>query len=80
MINPPMPTLSPVPTCMRVERLTAWAGVAVGVAAGVAVAVADGVTVAVAVAVAVGVGVGVGEGVTTLCVVLSLLSAKSVSD
>src|SRR5215212_6111194 len=60
MMKPPMPTLSPTETRMRVERLTACVinpGVAVGVAVGIAVGVGVGPPgVAVAVAVAVGVG------------------------
>src|SRR5205814_939836 len=60
MINPPIPTLSPLWTRIRVERLRACAtGVELGVAVPVAVAVAVGVVVAVAVAVTVGAGVGV---------------------
>src|SRR5215212_4886809 len=46
IMNPPMPTWSPVRTCSRVERFTGCeAGVIVGVAVGVAVAVAVGVDV-----------------------------------
>jgi len=78
MIIPPIPTLSPVCTSMRVDRLRACAGgvgvgVTVGVGIGVKVAVAVAVAVlvaeavavgvAVAVAVAVDVPVGVGDGV-----------------
>ena len=69
-MKPPMPTLSPVSTRIRVERLTVWAGgVGVGVNATVAVAVdvavmvAVGVDVAVAVAVTVAVAVAVGVNV-----------------
>ena len=68
MMNPPMPTLSPVCTRIRVDKLTACAGVAVGVAVtpGVDEGVAEGAMVAVAVGVGDGVipgervGVGVG--------------------
>ena len=66
-MNPPMPTLSPPSTCMRVEKLTGCAGGltpgvgevgGVGVGVGVPVGgVTDGVGVA-------GGGVGVGVGVT----------------
>ena len=74
MIIPPIPTLSPVCTSMRVDRLRACAGgvglgVTVGVGIGVKVAVAVAVAVAVLVAEAVAVGVavdvpvGVGDGV-----------------
>ena len=93
MMKPPMPTLSPVPTRIRVERFRAWLGVGVGLAVGVAVALAVavgvevGVDVAVAVAlgvevaVAVAVAVGVGEaGIATVCVILSVLKADKVSD
>jgi hypothetical protein len=55
MMNPPMPTWSPVKTCRRVERFT-------GCEAGVLVGVAVGVAVAVAVAVDVGLEEGVGSG------------------
>ena len=68
MMNPPMPTLSPLSTCIRVERLTGCAagggvGVGVGVRVGVGVGGGgvgvgvDGVDVGVGVG---GVGVGVG--------------------
>src|SRR5947207_910660 len=68
MMNPPMATLLPVRTRMRVERLRACAG---GAALGLGVGVGASVAVAVAVAVAVGEGVqkgghpslGVGVGV-----------------
>src|SRR4051812_47452865 len=62
-MKPPIPTLSPVSTRMRVDRLIACApgvavGVAVAVAVALAVAVAVGVGLAVAVALAVGLAVG----------------------
>jgi hypothetical protein len=71
MMNPPMPTLSPVWTSIRVERLRGCApgvgvavgvtvGVTVGVAVGEAVGVAEGVTVGLAVGVEVAVAVGDG--------------------
>src|ERR1044072_5589038 len=57
MMNPPMPTLLPVCTRIRVERLIACVGgVAVGL--GLALAVADGLGEGAIVAVAVGVAVG----------------------
>src|SRR5438105_1503574 len=52
MMNPPIPTLASVPTCIRVERLSACAA---GVGLGLGVELGDGV----ADAVAVGVGVAV---------------------
>src|SRR5664279_1488624 len=69
MMNPPMPTFSPVPTRIRVERLRACAGrigvgvgviPGVGVETGVPVGVAVGAGVEVGVTTGVGVGVGVG--------------------
>ena len=63
MIKPPIPTLSPVRTSIRVERLRACAagvGLGDGVAVGVMVGVAEGVTIGLAVAVGVAVGVGAG--------------------
>src|SRR5687767_11723717 len=46
MMKPAIPTLSPVWTRMRVERLTAWAvpGVALGLTPAVAVGLAEGPT------------------------------------
>src|SRR5205814_8946312 len=58
MINPPMPTLCPVWTRIRVERLSACAA---GVGLGVGVGVVVGVGATGAVAVAAGVGDGVAE-------------------
>src|SRR5436190_24301334 len=66
MMRPPMPTLAPVRTFMRVERFWACAGVADGVTVGAGDGVTPGVGVGgatVAVAVAVAVAVGVAEGV-----------------
>src|ERR1043166_7896348 len=65
MINPPMPTLSPVWTSILVEMLRACeaAPLGVDVAEAVAVALGPGVPDAVAVAVAVGVGGGVPDAV-----------------
>src|SRR4051812_28323944 len=60
-INPPISTLSPLPTCLRVDRFWSWLG-GVGFGVGVAVGVGVGVGLGVAVGVAVGVGVGVGFG------------------
>ena len=63
-MNPPMPTLSPACTCIRVERLTAFdCGVGIGVSLGVGVAF--GVAVTRGVADAVGAGVSTGVVVTT---------------
>ena len=61
MMKPPMPTLSPVCTRIRVERLMALVvGVALGVAVGLGTIVADGVGVGVGgMIVAVGLGLGV---------------------
>src|SRR3954470_3569727 len=64
-INPPINTLSPLPTCLRVDKFNSWlggVGVGVGVAVGVGLGVVLGVGVAVGLAVAVGVAVGVGVG------------------
>src|SRR5213079_1197288 len=60
MMNPPIITLSPISTRIRVEILSAWDGEGVGVSVGVGVGVDVGVEVAIGVAVAVGVGVDVG--------------------
>src|ERR1700675_2165531 len=60
-MKPPMPTLAPVWTSMRVDRFTVCAagiGVGVGLVDGVGVGVAVGVTVGEAVGVAEGVAVG----------------------
>src|SRR5437763_7718518 len=65
MMNPPMPTFSPVRTRIRVERLRACvAGAGLGLAVGTGVMVAVGVTPGVGVATGVGVGAAVGVGVT----------------
>src|SRR5215210_1647185 len=80
MMKPPMPTLSPTDTRMRVERLTACVinpGVAVGVAVGIAVGVGVGppgvaVAVAMGVAVAVAVALGVGPGGVGVAVAVAI--------
>jgi hypothetical protein len=58
MMNPPMPTLSPVWTSMRVDRFNARAAVGEGVAVTVGLGLGVGGMVGVAVAVAVGDGEG----------------------
>jgi hypothetical protein len=69
MMNPPMPTLSPVWTSMRVERLSGRAGVALGVDVGV------GVAGGVAVAVGVGVGEGGPSGTTKIILLVPVMEA-----
>src|SRR6267378_3615426 len=59
-MKPAIITLSPVPTCSRVEMFPSVAGLGVGVGVGVKVGVGLGAGVPVAVAVAVGVGLGEG--------------------
>jgi hypothetical protein len=81
-MNPPIPTLSPVSTRIRVERLMHWvAGVAVGLGLGVGTMVALGVGVGMIVAVGLGLGgmVGLTLGVAVgLGVVVGLTVAVGV--
>src|SRR6266446_6165270 len=82
MMNPPMPTLSPVWTRVRVERFrgcAAGVGVPEGVGDGGTVGVADGATVGVPVGVVVAVAVGGGTVIVPVGVALAVLVTVGVA-
>jgi hypothetical protein len=77
-MNPPMPTLSPVCTSKRVERLSGRAGVGEAVGVGVGVTIGVGLTLAVGVGVGLWVGLGLGVGVTGVGVGVGVTHTPSV--